>query len=93
MALLKLRRFFQLTLPAELRKKFHLAEGDYLEAEAVEEGILLKPVSVVERQKAGKALVKLMEKVHAQQRPSKLSPQEQEEDIADIMKDSRTRHA
>jgi AbrB family looped-hinge helix DNA binding protein len=52
MALLKLRRFFQLTLPAELRKQFHLTEGDYLEAEAVEQGILLKPVRVVERKKA-----------------------------------------
>jgi AbrB family looped-hinge helix DNA binding protein len=93
MALLKLRRFFQLTLPAEIRKKFNLVEGDYLEAEVVEEGILLKPVSVVERQKAGKALVKLLAKVHAQQRPSKLSPQEQEEEIAAIIKDSRKRHA
>jgi AbrB family looped-hinge helix DNA binding protein len=54
MALLKLRRFFQLTLPAELRKQFHLTEGDYLEAEAVEQGILLKPVRVVERKKARK---------------------------------------
>jgi AbrB family looped-hinge helix DNA binding protein len=52
MALLKLRRFFQLTLPAELRKQFHLTEGDYLEAEADEQGILLKPVRVVERKKA-----------------------------------------
>jgi AbrB family looped-hinge helix DNA binding protein len=42
MALPKLRRFFQLALPAELRKPFHLAEGDDLEAEAIEEGILLK---------------------------------------------------
>jgi AbrB family looped-hinge helix DNA binding protein len=92
MALLKLRRFFQLTLPAEIRKKFHLVEGDYLEAEVVEEGILLKPVSVVERQKAGKALVKLMAKVHAQQRPSTRSPQEQEEEIAAIIQDSRKRH-
>jgi AbrB family looped-hinge helix DNA binding protein len=52
MALLKLRRLFQLMLPAELRKHFHLAEGDYLEAEATEAGILLKPVRVVEREKA-----------------------------------------
>ena len=37
MALLKLRRFFQLTLPAEVRKQFHLAEGDYIEAEAARE--------------------------------------------------------
>ena len=48
--MLKLRRLFQLTLPTELRKQFH--QGDYLEAEATEAGILLKPVRVVERQKA-----------------------------------------
>ena len=52
MALLKLRRFFQLTLPAEVRKQFYLAEGDYLAAETVEEGILLKPVRVVGQKKA-----------------------------------------
>ena len=37
--MLKLRRLFQLTLPTELRKQFH--QGDYLEAEATEAGILL----------------------------------------------------
>ncbi|MBU6391701.1 MAG: AbrB/MazE/SpoVT family DNA-binding domain-containing protein [Planctomycetes bacterium] len=51
MSLLKLRKFAQVTLPADLRKKFNLAEGDFLEAEAVEKGILLKPVAVVEREK------------------------------------------
>ena len=51
-ALLKLRRFFQLTLPAEPRKQSYLAEGDYLEPEAVEEGILLKPIRVVEQKNA-----------------------------------------
>jgi AbrB family looped-hinge helix DNA binding protein len=93
MALLKLRRFFQLTLPAEIRKKFTLVEGDYLEAGVVEEGMLLTPVSVIERQKAGKALVKLMAKVHAHQRPSTRSPHEQEEEIAAIIQDVRQRHA
>jgi len=39
MSLLKLRKFAQVTLPADLRKKFNLAEGDFLEAEAVEKGI------------------------------------------------------
>ena len=57
MALVKVKRFAQVTLPPELRKRFNLAEGDYLEAEAVRDGILLKPVSVVERRKAGKALL------------------------------------
>ena len=42
MALVRLKRAAQITIPAELRKRFHLEEGDYLEAEAVEDGILLK---------------------------------------------------
>ncbi|TVL99672.1 MAG: hypothetical protein CV087_17130 [Candidatus Brocadia sp. WS118] len=34
-------KFAQVTLPADLRKKFNLAEGDLLEAKSVENGILL----------------------------------------------------
>lgn len=45
MPLLKIKRSAQVTLPSELRQQFHLAEGDYLEAEARPEGILLKPVA------------------------------------------------
>src|SRR6266508_3242729 len=86
MALLKILRSSQITLPAELRRQFGLAEGDYLEAQAVKEGILLKPVSVVERQKAGQALGKLLARVHAKQSASKLSPRGQEEWIAQEVK-------
>ena len=57
--LLKLRRFFQFTLPAELRKQFPPAEGDDIEAEAVEEGILFKPIRVVERKKAWEGVGKV----------------------------------
>lgn len=49
MAPLKLKQKTQVTIPAELRWQFNLQEGNYLEAEAVENGILLKSVSVVER--------------------------------------------
>jgi len=52
MPLVKMRRAGQITLPAALREHFALAEGAYLEAEAVEGGILLKPVAMVERAKA-----------------------------------------
>ena len=52
MELLKLRKAAQLTLPLHLRKAFGLKDGDYLEVEVVEEGILLKPVTVVERKTA-----------------------------------------
>jgi len=93
MALLKLRRAAQLTLPAELRRQFNLAEGDYLEAEAVKEGILLRPVSIIEREKARKRLIAVMERVHAKQPPSTKSPQEEEEEIAREIKAFRKQHA
>lgn len=93
MALLKLRRSAQITLPAELRKQFNLAEGDYLEAEAVENGILLKPMAVVEREKAREQLLKVMDQVHAKQRPSKKSPKEEEAWIARQVKAFRKEHA
>ena len=50
MALVKLRRAAQITLPLELREAFHLKEGDYLEAEATPSGILLRPVTVNRRE-------------------------------------------
>ena len=53
MTLLKIQRGYQITLPALLRKAKQLAIGDYLEAVAVPEGILLKPVTVIARDAAG----------------------------------------
>ena len=93
MVLLKLRRAAQITLPAALRRQFNLAEGDYVEAEAVKDGILLRPVSIIEREKARKRLIAVMERVHAKQPPSTTSPQEEEEDIARGIKAFRTHHA
>ena len=65
MALVRLKRAAQITLPAELRRRFNLEEGDYLEAEAVEGGILLKPVAVMDRSQARRELRELLDRVHA----------------------------
>jgi AbrB family looped-hinge helix DNA binding protein len=54
--LVRIRRFAQVTLPAELRRKFQLEEGDVLEAEAVEHGILLRPMAVVDRESVAAAV-------------------------------------
>jgi AbrB family looped-hinge helix DNA binding protein len=89
MALVRLKRAAQITLPVELRKRFNLKEGDYLEAEAVEDGILLKPVSVVERQKAWEQVREVLDRVHAKLPRSDKSPQAQEEEITRIIKDQR----
>jgi AbrB family looped-hinge helix DNA binding protein len=93
MALLKLRRAAQITLPAELRRQFNLAEGDYLEAEAVKEGILLRPVSIIEREHARKRLIEVMDRVHAKMPPSTKDPREEEEEIAREIKQYRKDHA
>jgi AbrB family looped-hinge helix DNA binding protein len=51
MALVRLRRAAQITLPHEIREAAHLKEGDYLEAEVTASGsILLKPVNIARRE-------------------------------------------
>lgn len=45
----KVRKFYQVSLPTKLSRKFGIAEGDYVEMEEVKSGILVKPVSVAAR--------------------------------------------
>lgn len=93
MALVRLKKAAQITLPVELRKQFHLEEGDYLEAEAVEGGILLKPVSVIARQKGWKEVREVLDRVHAKLPRSDQAPQAQEEELTRIIKDRRQEDA
>ena len=87
----RLPRSAQITLPAEFHRKVNLSEGDYLEAEAVENGILLKPVTVVEGEKAWEKVIEVMERLHAKQPRSKKIPKEEE--IARVVKTVRQQHA
>ena len=57
MPLTKLTRNGQVTLPAEARKALRLKEGDYLETEVVGDRLMLKPVAVVDRNKAWEDLM------------------------------------
>jgi AbrB family looped-hinge helix DNA binding protein len=94
MALVKVKRFAQVTLPPDLRKRFNLTEGDYLEAEAVKEGILLKPVTVIERGRAWDKVFAAMKSVKDRKPNPKQGPKEQEEEITSWIKDFRKkRHA
>jgi AbrB family looped-hinge helix DNA binding protein len=52
MTLMRVRRAAQLTLPADIRQALNVKEGDYLEASITPEGVLLKPMSVVQRERA-----------------------------------------
>jgi AbrB family looped-hinge helix DNA binding protein len=50
-ALVKIRRAAQITLPRDIREAAHLEEGDYLEAEVTPSGaVLLRPVDVAGRE-------------------------------------------
>lgn len=89
MPLVKVKRFAQVTLPSEVRKQFKIVEGDYLEAEAVEDGILLKPVSVVEKKGAWKDLFDVIDRVAARSPKSRKSARQEEEEIAEIIKEYR----
>jgi AbrB family looped-hinge helix DNA binding protein len=89
MSLVKIKRFAQVTLPPDVRKKFNLNEGDYLEAEAVDEGILLKPVTVVERKKAWSRLFEVLDNVEERKPKSRKSSKKEEEEIARMVKDYR----
>lgn len=89
MALVRVKHKGQVTVPADLRKQFHLQEGDYLEAEAVEGGILFKPVSVMDREAARQKLRELLDRVHANLLPSDQSPREREEEITRLIKELR----
>ena len=93
MALLKVLRAGQVTLPAALRRKFNLDVEGYVEAQVVKDGILLKPASVVVRKKAWDQVIKVLDRVHAKLPPSKKSPREQEEEIAQEIKRFRKQHA
>ncbi|SEM80029.1 looped-hinge helix DNA binding domain-containing protein, AbrB family [Syntrophus gentianae] len=52
MPLVKVKKYCQITLPSLIRKKYNIAEGDYLEIEDKDGVMVLKPVKVVHREQA-----------------------------------------
>jgi len=48
----KIQRNFQLTLPASIRKQAHIHVGDLVEIETREDGILMRPVTTIDRKQA-----------------------------------------
>jgi len=87
--LVKVKEKFQITLPAELREVLHLAVGDLLEAAIEENVIVLKPKIVVDRAQAWAKMEHAMARVEDRAPNPHQSPQEQEEEIAGIIKEYR----
>jgi AbrB family looped-hinge helix DNA binding protein len=92
MALVRLLRGGQVTLPAELRQKLQVKEGDYLEAEVVENGMLLKPVAFVSRERAWKAIREAQRSVRYIGPEPRPSPEDEEEQIYEIVREFREDH-
>ena len=63
MALMRVRAAAQLTLPADVRKALNIKEGDYLETEIVDGGVLLKPVALVDRKDAWRRIQSITAKI------------------------------
>ena len=93
MPLVKIKEKFQITLPAELREALHLAVGDLLEATIHDNMIVLKPKAVVDREQAWVKIEHAMASVQDRAPNPQQSPQEQEEEIAEIIKEYRQDHA
>jgi AbrB family looped-hinge helix DNA binding protein len=87
--LVRLLRGGQVTLPAEVRQKLKLAQGDYLEAEVVENGVLLKPVSDVAREKAWRRVLEAPKSVRYISPKPRPSPEEEEQWLADEIEAAR----
>jgi AbrB family looped-hinge helix DNA binding protein len=62
MTLVKVRGAAQITLPAEVRRKLKVKEGDYLEAEVVGSSVVLKPVTVLDRDAVWQKLMEIVKR-------------------------------
>jgi AbrB family looped-hinge helix DNA binding protein len=91
--LVKVKEKFQITLPAELRQALHLAVGDMLEATIEQDKIVLTPKAVVDRTAAWDRVIAVLDRVHAKLPPSDKDPKEEEEEIAQMIKEYRKEHA
>src|SRR4029450_10012729 len=85
--LVKVKEKFQITLPAELREVLHLAVGDLLEATIEDNVIVLKPKIVVDRAQAWVKIEHALASVEDRAPDPHQSPQEQEEEIAEIIQE------
>ena len=51
-SLLKIKRHFQITLPAGIRRLLNIEEGDFMEAEIKDSKIILKPRKLIDADQA-----------------------------------------
>ena len=93
MALVRMLRGGQVTLPAEARKALNLSEGDYLDLEVAGGALTLKPVTVIDRAGADRQLDRILSRVRYVGR----KPAPTEDEIMDLAAEEvrtvRAKHA
>jgi AbrB family looped-hinge helix DNA binding protein len=93
MALVRMLRGGQVTLPAEARKALKLSEGDYLDLEVTDGRLTLKPVTVVDRAEADRQLDNILNRVTY----IGPAPEPSEDEVMDMVVDEiravRAKHA
>jgi antitoxin PrlF len=92
MTLLKVRERSEITLPREIRDALNLREGDYLEAEVVEGGVLLKAVPVVDREAAWREIREAQASVRPTRQQAAKTVEEQEHEILEVVNEVRRQH-
>src|ERR1700716_3442627 len=89
MALMRVRRLAQLTLPADVRRALNVQEGDYLEAQIVTDGVLLRPVAMVKRDRAWQRIQESKSRVRQLKPDPSKRDREVEDEIAAMVKEHR----
>ncbi len=93
MALIKMLRGGMFTLPAATRRKLGLKDGDYVQAVEVEEGVLLKPVTLVSPAEAERRLDEILSRVTPREHRPERSEDELVSEVADIIRQTRRENA
>lgn len=89
MPLVTVKRKFQVTIPAKLRSGLDLREGDLMEATVVGDGILLRPMEVVDRKAAADRIESLLRRIEPLPEDAGRSGDEILEDILDDITEAR----
>jgi AbrB family looped-hinge helix DNA binding protein len=91
MAMVRVGRASQITLPAKIRKQLEITEGDYLKIEVVDGGVLLKPITEAERKKAWVEIRRIID-TPKWRKPLAMSAEEEEQMIFEEVEALRHKH-
>jgi len=89
MSLVKVSRAAEIKLPTELWEALHVSEGDYLEAELVDGGVLLRPGSAAGRAAAWREIWDAVGSVRPSSEQAVRTSDEQEADILAAVDEGR----